>query len=87
MIPECAWYCRDTYAMNLRINLQLINNEMIILYASFACTYLSTYYSHPLKPVYLSFFFCLTVHVLMFVYIMYISIVIITIFIRKIKSI
>ena len=30
MIPECAWYCRDTYAMNLRINLQLINNEMII---------------------------------------------------------
>ena len=30
MIPECAWYCGDTYAMNLRINPQLINNEMII---------------------------------------------------------
>ena len=47
----------------------------------------STYYSHPLKPVYLSFFFCLTVYVHMFVYIMYILIVIITIFIRKIWSI
>ena len=31
MLPECAWYCRDTYAINLKINLQLINNEMMIL--------------------------------------------------------
>ena len=38
----------------------------------------------PIKPVYLSFFFCLTVYVHMFVYIMYTLIVIITIFIRKI---
>ena len=29
MIPECAWYCRDTYAINLRIDIQLIYNEMI----------------------------------------------------------
>ena len=31
MLPECAWYCKDTYATNLRINLQIINNEMMIL--------------------------------------------------------
>ena len=31
MLPECAWYCRDTYAINLRINFQIINNEMMIL--------------------------------------------------------
>ena len=29
MLPE--WYCKDTYAINLRINLQIINNEMMIL--------------------------------------------------------
>ena len=31
MLPECAWYCKDTYATNFRINLQIINNEMMIL--------------------------------------------------------
>ena len=31
MLPECAWYCKDTYATNFRINLQIINNEMTIL--------------------------------------------------------
>ena len=31
MLPECARYCRDTYAINLRINIQIINNEMMIL--------------------------------------------------------
>ena len=31
MLPECAWYCKDTYAITLRINLQIINNEMMIL--------------------------------------------------------
>ena len=31
MLQECAWYCRDTYAINFRINLQIINNEMMIL--------------------------------------------------------
>ena len=31
MLPECAWYCKDTYAKNFRINLQIINNEMMIL--------------------------------------------------------
>ena len=31
MLPEYAWYCKDTYATNLRINLQIINNEMMIL--------------------------------------------------------
>ena len=31
MLPECAWYCKDTYAANFRINLQIINNEMMIL--------------------------------------------------------
>ena len=30
MLPECAWYCRDTYATNIRINLQIIENEMMI---------------------------------------------------------
>ena len=30
-LPECAWYCKDTYATNFRINLQIINNEMMIL--------------------------------------------------------
>ena len=38
MLPECAWYCKDTYAKNLRINLQIINNEMMFLYTSFAGT-------------------------------------------------
>ena len=31
MLAECAWYCKDTYATNFRINLQIINNEMMIL--------------------------------------------------------
>ena len=31
MLPECAWYCKDTYATNFRINLQIITNEMMIL--------------------------------------------------------
>ena len=31
MLPECAWYCKDTYATNFIINLQIINNEMMIL--------------------------------------------------------
>ena len=31
MLPECTWYCKDTYATNFRINLQIINNEMMIL--------------------------------------------------------
>ena len=31
MLQECAWYCKDTYATNFRINLQIINNEMMIL--------------------------------------------------------
>ena len=31
MLPECALYCKDTYATNFRINLQIINNEMMIL--------------------------------------------------------
>ena len=31
LIPECAWYCRDTCAINLRMDLQIINNEMMIL--------------------------------------------------------
>ena len=31
MLPECAWYCKDTYATTFRINLQIINNEMMIL--------------------------------------------------------
>ena len=31
MLPECAWYCMDTYATNFRINLQIINNEMMII--------------------------------------------------------
>ena len=31
MLPECALYCKDTYAINFRINLQIINNEMMIL--------------------------------------------------------
>ena len=31
MLLECAWYCKDTYAANFRINLQIINNEMMIL--------------------------------------------------------
>ena len=30
MLSECAWYCKDTYATNFRINLQIINNEMMI---------------------------------------------------------
>ena len=29
MLPECTWYCRDTYATNFRINLQIINNKTI----------------------------------------------------------
>ena len=31
MLPECASYCRDTHDINLRINLQIINNEILIL--------------------------------------------------------
>ena len=31
MLPECAWYCKDTYATNCRINLQIINIEIMIL--------------------------------------------------------
>ena len=31
MLPECACYCKDTCATNVRINLQIINNEMMIL--------------------------------------------------------
>ena len=31
MLQECAWYCKDTYATMFRINLQIINNEMMIL--------------------------------------------------------
>ena len=31
MLPECAWYCRDTFAINLRIHLQIVNNEMMII--------------------------------------------------------
>ena len=31
MLPECAWYCSDTYAINFRINLQIINKEIMIL--------------------------------------------------------
>ena len=31
MLLECAWCCKDTYATNFRINLQIINNEMMIL--------------------------------------------------------
>ena len=31
MLPECVWYCKDTYAINFRINLLIINNEMMIL--------------------------------------------------------
>ena len=31
MLPECTWYCKDTYATKFRINLQIINNEMMIL--------------------------------------------------------
>ena len=31
MLQECAWYCKDTYATNFRINPQIINNEMMIL--------------------------------------------------------
>ena len=31
MLPECDWYCKDTYVTNFRINLQIINNEMMIL--------------------------------------------------------
>ena len=30
MLPECVWYCRDTYTTNITINLQIINNEIII---------------------------------------------------------
>ena len=31
MLPECAWYCKDTYATNFSINFEIINNEMMIL--------------------------------------------------------
>ena len=31
MLPECAWYCKDTYATNFCINFEIINNEMMIL--------------------------------------------------------
>ena len=31
MLPESALYCKDTYATNFRIHLQIINNEMMIL--------------------------------------------------------
>ena len=31
MLPECALYYKDTYATNFRINLKIINNEMMIL--------------------------------------------------------
>ena len=28
MLPECPWYCKDTYATNFRINLQ--KKELIL---------------------------------------------------------
>ena len=30
MLPECALYCKDTYATNFRINLQIINDDFDI---------------------------------------------------------
>ena len=41
MLPECAWYCKDIYATNFRINLQIINNEMMIL-IYLICKYISS---------------------------------------------
>ena len=38
MLPECAWYRKDTHATNFRINLQIIDNEMMILIYPFAGT-------------------------------------------------
>ena len=32
MLPECAWYCKETYIANFRINLQFINYEMNLIY-------------------------------------------------------
>ena len=37
MLPECALYCKDAYATNFRINLQIINNEMIVNYDIHVC--------------------------------------------------
>ena len=39
MLPECAWYCKDTYATNFSINFEIINNEMMI-FICIICRYI-----------------------------------------------
>ena len=32
MLTDSAWHCMDTYATQIRINLQIINYEIILMY-------------------------------------------------------